>query len=160
MRREILKLLAENSRLSAEQIALFLNLDVESVKKEIARLEEEKIILKYGAIVNWEKTEEKSVSAIIEVKVVPQRDVGFDQVAARIYRFPEVKSLLLLSGTYDFLVTVEGKDLHEVARFVAEKLATLENVQSTVTHFVLKKYKLDGVIFEDEEEDRRQVVTL
>lgn len=158
MRQEILKLLERNSRLSAEQIALYLNLDPKLVHEEIAQMEAEKIILKYGAIIDWEKVGEEPVSALIEVKVVPQRDVGFDQVAARIYRFPEVKAAFLLSGTYDLSVTVEGKSLKEVARFVAEKLATLEHVQGTVTHFLLKKYKLDGVIFADEETDRRQVV--
>ena len=160
LRKKVLEILADNCRITHEQMATMLNVDMEQIQNEIKLLEEEKAILKYSALINWEKANVDVVSALIEVKVVPQRDVGFDQLAERIYRFPEVKSVLLVSGTYDLSVVIEGKTMKEVALFVAEKLATLEHVQSTITHFVLKTYKQDGVIFEDKEIDRRQVITL
>lgn len=159
MEKRILEILEEDARLTPAQIAAMLGSNPEEVAATIRRLEEEKVIVKYQTLVNWEKAGNDGVAALIEVKVTPQRDVGFDQVAARIYRFPEVRSVFLVSGSYDLSVVVEGKDLKDVARFVAEKLATLEHVQSTVTHFILKKYKQDGVILEDQEADRRQVVT-
>ena len=136
-----------------------LGTDEATVASSIKSLEDERIIVSYGALINWEKTDEEVVSALIDVKVIPQRDVGFDQVAERIQRYPEVKALYLMSGSYDLSVLVEGKSLKEVSKFVAEKLASIDNVQSTVTHFVLKKYKQDGIIFEDKEDDLRQVVT-
>lgn len=159
MRKEILELLSRDSRVTPREIAVMLDRPEEEVRREIAALEAEKVILKYGALINREKAGEEFVSALIDVKVTPQRDVGFDEVAARIYRYPEVQAVSLVSGAYDLSVLVEGKTLKEVALFVAEKLATLEHVQSTMTHFVLKKYKEAGVIFEDGEADRRQVVT-
>lgn len=159
MEKRILQILENDARLSPDQIAAMLGIDIQTATSLIRRLEEQRVIVKYQTLINWEKVGENSVAALIEVKVTPQRDVGFDQVAARIYRFPEVRSVFLVSGSYDLAVTVEGKDLKEVARFVAEKLATLEHVQSTVTHFILKKYKQDGVILDDVEADRRQVVT-
>jgi DNA-binding Lrp family transcriptional regulator len=155
----ILELLEENDRITTQEIALRLNLSVEDVQKIIVRLEEEKVILKYGAMVNWEKAGSDQVLALIEVRVLPQRDVGFDTVAERIYRFPEVKSVFLMSGGYDLVVTVQGQSMKEVAFFVAQKLATLDHVQSTATHFVLKKYKQEGVIFEEEETVERLVVS-
>jgi DNA-binding Lrp family transcriptional regulator len=159
MEKRILQILENDARLSPDQIAAMLGIDIQTATSLIRRLEEQRVIVKYQTLINWEKVGENSVAALIEVKVTPQRDVGFDQVAGRIYRFPEVRSVFLVSGSYDLAVTVEGKDLKEVARFVAEKLATLEHVQSTVTHFILKKYKQDGVILDDVEADRRQVVT-
>ncbi len=158
MRKEILQILARDSRLTGTQIALMLGKGTEEVQREIAALEEEKIILKYTTLINWEKAGDDIVSAMIDVKVTPQRGVGFDEVAEKIYRFPEVQSVYLMSGGYDLSVLIEGKTLKDVALFVAEKLATIEHVQSTVTHFVLKKYKQAGVVFEGEEEDHRQVV--
>ncbi|GAW91855.1 Lrp/AsnC family transcriptional regulator [Calderihabitans maritimus] len=159
LRKKILEILERNSRASTREIALMLNVEEKEVIRLIEEMEKEKIILGYNTLINWEKAGEDSVTAMIDVKVVPQRDVGFDEVAERIYRFPEVKSVYLMSGGYDLSVVIEGKTLKEVARFVAEKLATLENVQSTMTHFVLKKYKQAGIVFEDKEEDRRQVVS-
>lgn len=159
MEKRILEILEEDARLTPEQVAAMLGEDPQEVAAAIRRLEEERVIVKYQTLINWEKAGNKGVAALIEVKVTPQRDLGFDQVAARIYRFPEVRSVFLVSGSFDLSVVVEGKDLQDVARFVAEKLATLEHVQSTVTHFILKKYKQDGVILEDQEADRRQVVT-
>ncbi|MHB1421130.1 MAG: Lrp/AsnC family transcriptional regulator [Bacillota bacterium] len=159
MRRKILEILEKNSRVKPEEIAVMLGLEVARVEKEITHMEQEKVILKYQTLVNWEKAGNNDVLALIDVKVTPQRDVGFDEVARRIYRFAEVRSVMLMSGSYDLSVVVEGKSMKEVALFVAQKLATLEHVQSTMTHFVLKKYKQDGVIFEDEETERRQVVS-
>lgn len=158
MRSKILRLLENNSKLTPKEIAIMLGLPVDQVAQEIVQMEKEKIILGYSTLINWEKAGEEEVAALIDVKVTPQQDVGFDEVAARIYRYPEVKSVFLMSGSYDLSVLVQGKSLKEVAYFVAQKLARLEHVQSTVTHFILKKYKQDGVIFEDLEADRRQVV--
>ncbi|HZW84134.1 MAG TPA: Lrp/AsnC family transcriptional regulator [Candidatus Deferrimicrobium sp.] len=158
-KRSILAILAENNRLSPEDIASMLNLSMNEVTGFITDMEESKVILKYNTLINWEKAGEEMVSALIDVKVTPQRGLGFDVVAERIYRFPEVISVYLMSGGYDLSVLIEGKSMKDVALFVAEKLATIEHVQATTTHFVLKKYKQDGVIFEDKEEDRRLVVS-
>jgi len=136
-----------------------LGMSEEDVKTKIAELEADKVIINYRAMVNWERAGVEKVNALIEVKVIPQRDVGFDEIAERIYRFPEVKSVFLMSGAYDLMVLVEGTTMKEVALFVSQKLATIYNVQSTATHFVLKKYKLEGVIMEGKEEVERLVVT-
>lgn len=159
MRNKVLKLLAGNSRLPIDQMAVMLDTGVGEVERIVNKLEEEKIILQYTSVVNWEKAGFDISTAMIDVKVVPQREVGFDAVAERIYRFPEVRSVSLMSGDYDLSVMVEGESMKEVAMFVAKKLATIEHVQSTRTHFILKRYKMAGVIFEDQEKDQRQVVT-
>ncbi|MGI6712727.1 MAG: Lrp/AsnC family transcriptional regulator [Bacillota bacterium] len=159
MRKKLLKLLECNSRLTYEEIAVMLNSTVREIKQAIQEMEDAKIILKYTTVINWEKAGLETGTAIIDVKVTPQREVGFDAVAERIYRFPEVRSVSLMSGDYDLSVVIEGKSMKEVAMFVAQKLATLEHVLSTRTHFVLKHYKTAGVIFEDQQEDLRQVVT-
>ncbi|MCM8901441.1 Lrp/AsnC family transcriptional regulator [Caldicoprobacter algeriensis] len=155
---EILEILNEDSRRTPEEIAVMLGTDVETVKQKIEELEKNKVIVKYNTIVNWDKTDREYVTALIEVKVTPQRDQGFDAIAERIYKFPEVKSVYLMSGDYDLAVMIEGRTMKEVAFFVAEKLSVLDSVLSTATHFVLKKYKVDGVILEDEEKDYRQVI--
>ena len=160
MKNEILDILAKNSRTSNEQIALMLGKQEEEVKQAITELEEENIIMGYPAIVNWEKTDRDAVMAFIEVRVTPQRDKGFDKVAERIYQYPQVKSCNLMSGGYDLFVAVEGKTMKEVALFVAEKLATIESVISTATHFVLKQYKENGVIYEQKYKDNREAVVL
>ncbi|MQL52676.1 winged helix-turn-helix transcriptional regulator [Desulfofundulus thermobenzoicus] len=157
--KEILEILENNSRLKPEEIAVMLNLDAGKVRETIAALEENKTILKYMTLVNWEKVGEEKVSALIEVRITPQRDVGFDGVAERIYRYPEVRSVRLMSGAYDLAVFIEGRTMREVSHFVATRLATIEGVISTTTHFVLKTYKQDGVIVEDGEENRRLKVT-
>ncbi len=157
---EILEILEKNSRLKDEQIALMLNKDVDEVKNLREKLEKDNVILGYNTIINWEKTEKETVTALIEVKVTPQRGQGFDKVAERIYRFPEVKSCYLMSGDFDLTVIVEGKSMKEVALFVAQKLAPLESVLSTSTHFILKKYKAEGTIFEEKEQDDREAVIL
>lgn len=159
VKREILEILEQNDRTTPAEIAAMLGVSEEEVRAEIEDLERKRVILKYRAVVNWEKTDVETVSALIDVKVTPQRDVGFDDVARRIYRYPEVKSVFLVSGAYDLSVLVEARTLKELAFFVAEKLATLENVTGTATHFVLKRYKQDGVIFEEEEEAERLAIS-
>lgn len=160
MMEEILEILERNNRISAEQIAVMLNKSVEEVQAVIKKYEEEKVILGYNTIINWEKTNKETVTALIEVKVTPQRGQGFDKVAERIYRYPEVKSCYLMSGGFDLTVIIEGKTMKEVALFVAEKLAPLESVLSTATHFVLKKYKAEGTVFEEKEKDDREAIIL
>lgn len=157
---EILEVLEKNSRISEEQIAVMLNKTVEEVRTAIKKLEEDNIILGYNTMVNWERTSKETVTALIEVKVTPQRGEGFDKVAERIYRFPEVNACYLMSGGFDLTVIVEGKTMKEVALFVAEKLAPLESVLSTATHFVLKKYKDKGTIFEEKRNDEREAIFL
>lgn len=158
--KELLTLIEKDSRYDEETLADLLNVTKEDVKKRIQQLEEAKIIVKYPTLVNWEKFDENgSVTAMIDVKVTPKRDVGFDSIASRIYRFPEVKTVYLVSGAYDLSVMVEGKTMKEVAYFVAQKLSSLDSVVSTATHFLLKTYKHDGVVFEEGDDDKRMVVT-
>ena len=160
MENEILRILAENSRLTNEQIAVMLGKTEEEVTRVVKDLENKNVLLGYPALVDWEKTGVDVVMAYIEVKVTPQRGQGFDKVAERIYQYPQVKSCNLMSGGYDLFVAVEGKSMKEVALFVAEKLATIESVLSTATHFVLKKYKEKGVTFEKTFKDNREAVVL
>lgn len=156
--KEILELLENDPRLTPGQIATMLDMEEEEVARVIKVMEEKKIILGYFTLINWDKVGEEKVSAIIEVKISPQREVGFDAVAERIYRFPEVRSVRLMSGAYDLAVMIEGHTMKEVAHFVSHKLASIEHVLSTATHFVLKTYKHHGTIVEDGEEDRRLVI--
>ena len=160
MLKDILKILENDARTTAKQIATMTGKPVTEVTKLIKKAEKDHTILKYKTIINWEKTGEEQVGALIEVKVTPQRDVGFDAIAERIYRFPQARSVYLLSGTYDLLVLVTGKTMQEVAEFVTQKLALIEGVQGTVTHFMLKRYKEDGEILEGGEESKRQPVIL
>lgn len=154
----ILEILSEDARTDIEKIAVMTGRTEKEVEDAIANLEKERILLKYPAMVNWDRVREDVVQALIEVRVTPQRDEGFDAIAEKIYRFEEVKSVYLMSGAYDLLVIVEGANIKQLAIFVGEKLSTLENVLSTATHFVLKKYKQDGVIMErNAEDDRLQV---
>ncbi|MEH7418131.1 Lrp/AsnC family transcriptional regulator [Neobacillus drentensis] len=159
---EILKIIEENNKLPIESIALMAMCSEENVKATIEKLEQAQIIISYPTLIDWSKVEgQEHVVAMIDVKVTPKRGVGFDEVAQRIARFPEVTSLYLMSGAYDLSVTVEGKSMIQISQFVSEKLSTIENVISTTTHFMLKKYKHDGVIFksENDDKDRRMVVT-
>ncbi|MBR1970842.1 MAG: Lrp/AsnC family transcriptional regulator [Clostridia bacterium] len=160
MKNEILSLLEQDSRLTAEKIAIMLNAEKGQVEKIIKELEEENIILGYKTLVNWENTNRETTVAHIELKITPQRGGGFDTIAERIYRFPQVKSVTLMSGTYDLLVTVEGKSLKDVAMFVSQRLAPMETVVSTSTHFELKTYKKDGIIFTEKEVDNREVISI
>jgi DNA-binding Lrp family transcriptional regulator len=157
--KDLLKLLQENAKLSYETLATMLGEEVETLRQRVESWEQEGIIRGYAAIVNWDRVDEDRVTAIIEVTVIPQRSVGFDEVARRIYRFPEVQAVLLLSGSYDLQVVVEGHRIQEVARFVSERLAAIDFIQSTTTHFILKTYKVDGVVLEDGDDDQRLVIT-
>ena len=143
---KVLEILKEDSRVAAKDIATMIDKSEEEVKSIIKDLEEKNIIVKYTTIINEEKVREEKVQAFIEAKVSPERDMGFDAIAERIYNFPQVKSLYLISGGFDFLITVEGNSLKDVAMFVSEKLSTLEYINSIATHFLLKKYKENDVV--------------
>ena len=158
---EILEILEKDARVTVEEIAKMLKKKPEGVKQAITKFEKEGVILKYKAVINKDliKDTPSSVRALIEVNIMPQKDVGFDKIAERIYSFPEVSSCYLVSGTYDLLLIVQGRDLQTVARFIAEKLSPMENVRGTVTHFLLKKYKEDGVILKHKEENKRIAIS-
>jgi len=158
---EILEILEKDARATVEDMAKMLKKKPEAIKQAVKKFEKEGVILKYKAVINKEliKDTDSEVRALIEVNIIPQKDVGFDKIAERIYSFPEVTSCYLISGTYDLLLIVEGKDLHTVAQFVAEKLAPLEHIRGTATHFLLKKYKEDGVILKHREENRRIAIS-
>ncbi len=158
MKEEILKVLENDARASDEKIATMLGVSSDEVRKGIEQCEKEGVIIKYKTLIDWEKTQEEKVYAFIDVRVTPERGKGFDAIAERICQYPEVHSLYLMSGAYDFAVVVEGKGMKEIAYFVAEKLAVIENVQSTTTHFILKKYKVDGVQLEKEKDTRIQMM--
>lgn len=160
LRLTLLHALEQNHRIKIKTLATMLNVAEAEIQNIIKELEDVKVILGYVTLIDWEKTGHNDhVTAMIDVQVTPQRDVGFDVIAERICRFPEVKSVYLMSGGYDLSVMIEGASLKQVAFFVSEKLATLENVQSTATHFVLKKYKQNGIIFDDDKKDHRLVVS-
>lgn len=153
---KILQILEDNATLTPAQIAVMLQKEEGDVKRMIKKYEEDGVIVAYKTLIDWDKTDRESVTAIIEVKVVPQRDRGFDKVAEKLYQYPEVQSLYLMSsGGFDFCVIIEGRTMKEVAFFVAQKLAPLEFVTSTATHFVLRKYKNNGAIYGCEEVDPR-----
>ena len=155
MKHEILKLLESDAKLTAEQISVMLDISLDDVNAYINEFEQNGTILGYKTVVDWEKTEQESVSAMIDVKLTPQRDRGFDRVAEKIYNYPEVKAVYLMSGAYDLSVLIEGKPMKEVAFFVSQKLAPIEAVISTATHFVLHKYKDKGVLYDPAEIDER-----
>jgi len=145
--KEIFKALENDARLTPEKIADMTGVPIKEVEKTIRKAEKERTILKYKTVIDWPKLGEEKVMALVEVKVVPQRDVGFDAIAERIYRFPQARSVYLASGTYDLAVLVVGETMQDIALFVSGKLAPLDTVQGTVTHFILKKYKEEGEIF-------------
>ncbi len=159
MREELLSLIEKNSRIDLKELAILLGKDEIDVVNEISKLEAEGIICGYHTLINWEKTSIEKVNALIEVKVTPQRGQGFDKIAERIYNYPEVRAVYLISGGYDLLVILEEKSLREIANFVSDKLSTLDSVLSTATHFVLKKYKDHGTIFDKKKNDEREVIT-
>ena len=160
-KRQILNILdKEKGNVSRAKIAQMLGMEEKEVADKIEKMEKENVIVGYKTIVNWDKTDKDVVVALIELRITPQRGEGFDKVAERIYKYPQVKSLYLMSGAYDLAVTIEGKSMKEVALFVAQKLAPMDSIISTATHFVLKKYKEEGIVFEDDEKDTRQVITL
>ncbi len=157
--KEIFTILEKDARATPQQISTMTGIPVAEVENVIRKAEEERTIVKYKAMINWDKLGEERVWALIEIKVQPQRDVGFDAVAERVYRFPQAHSVYLVSGAYDLVVLVVGKTMQEVASFVAQKLAPLEGVQGTVTHFLLRRYKEDGEILEGEEGAKRLPLT-
>lgn len=152
---ELLKLLEDNARLSDEQLGMMLGKETGEIREMIERFEAERVVLGYKAIIDWDKTEREYVSAMIELKVTPQRDKGFGAIAKKITNFPEVQSVYLMSGSFDIMVLIEGRTMKEVALFVAEKLAPMESITSTATHFVLRKYKDKGVFYGTKEDDIR-----
>ncbi len=157
--KQIFEALEKDAKLKPEKISEMTGIPIEDVKKTIEKAEKNRTILKYKTIIDWAKLGNEKVWALVEVKVVPQRDVGFDAIAERIYRFPQARSVYLASGTYDLAILVAGETMQEIAIFVSEKLAPLDTVQGTVTHFILKKYKEDGEIFEGEEGIKRVPIT-
>lgn len=159
MREQILSVIEKNSRIDTKELAIRLGTTEAAIVEEMVAMEKEGIICGYHTMINWEKTSEEKVTALIEVRVTPQRGQGFDNIAERIYKYPEVKSVYLISGGYDLLVTLEGKTLKEVSSFVSDKLSTLETVLSTATHFILKKYKDHGTIMTNKSEDERMMIT-
>lgn len=154
----VLNILTEDARISAKKIAVMLSVSEEEVKNCIAGMEKSGLLVKYTAIINSEKAEEAIVEALIEVKVSPKKKEGFDGIAKQIASFPEVKAVYLMSGAYDLAVFIEDKTLQQVARFVSERISTFDGVISTATHFILKKYKIEGVMTEKEDADRRQII--
>lgn len=158
---EILKILEKDARTTPEEIAKLTKKNTAKIKQAIKKYQEDGVILKYKTVINKELVHDENgeIRALIEVNITPQKDMGFDHVAERIYQFPEVTSCYLVSGTYDLLIMVEGKNLHTVAQFVAEKLASMPNVKGVVTHFLLKKYKEDGVILKHREENKRIAIS-
>ena len=159
MREKILTFIEKNSRVDLKELAIMLGVDETVVANEMAAMEEERIICGYHTLINWDNTSDEKVVALIEVKVTPQRGMGFDKIAERIYQYSEVNAVYLMSGAYDFTVFIEGKTMRQVAQFVSEKLSTLDSVLSTATHFVLKKYKDHGTVLVDMVREERMLVT-
>lgn len=159
MREKILNVIEKDSRIDLKELAVILGAEEEDVAKELAAMEAEGIICGYHTLINWETINVEKVTALIEVRVTPQRGQGFDNIAERIYKYPEVNAVYLISGAYDLLVTLEGKSLREISKFVSDKLSTLDSVLSTATHFILKKYKDHGTILTKKYEDVREKIT-
>lgn len=157
--RELLELLEHDARRSIKDLATMLGRSEYEVEEQMKKLEKDKIILGYNTMIDWPKYGDNTVTAMIEVNVTPQREFGFDTIAERIYRFDEVKTVYLMSGSFDLLVIIEGKTLNNIADFVARRLSTIEGVTSTRSHFMLKAYKKDGIIIDDKEKDHRLVIT-
>ena len=159
MREKILTFIEKNSRIDLKELAIVLGVDEVTVANELEAMEEENIICGYHTLIDWDKTGIEKVTALIEVRVTPQRGMGFDKVAERIYNYPEVNSVYLISGSFDFMVTIEGRTLREVSQFVSDKLSPLESVLSTKTNFILKKYKDHGTVMAEQKKDERELMT-
>ena len=159
MRNEILHMLEKNSKIDLKDLAIMLGTEEAYIVEEIEKMEQEGIICGYPTLINWDKADTEQVNALIEVKVLPQRGKGYESLAERITRYPEVKAVYLMSGSYDFAVFLDGKTLKDVSMFVATKLSTLESVAGTTTHFILKKYKDYGRVLIEEEKSNRMKVT-
>ncbi|WP_339300281.1 Lrp/AsnC family transcriptional regulator [Paenibacillus sp. FSL R5-0623] len=156
---KVLDLLKEDARRTPALLSTLLGESEDNIKNAVAQLEQDHVIVKYATVVNWSKIDDEKVTALIEVQITPERGRGFEGIAERIYLYPQVKSVYLMSGAYDLLVEVEGGNLREVANFVSEKLSPIDSVLSTKTNFILKKYKQDGIIFEDHQEDNRLMIS-
>lgn len=159
MREELLAIIEKNSRIELKELAVILGVEEIDVVNELAAMEADGTICGYHTLINWENTSIDKVTALIEVRVTPQRGQGFDNIAERIYKYPEVRSVYLISGGYDLLVTLEGKSLKEISNFVSDKLSTLDTVLSTATHFILKKYKDHGTVLAKKPVDEREMIT-
>lgn len=159
MREELLAIVEKNSRIDLGELAILLGVEEAEVANELAAMEKEGVICGYHTLIDWEKTSNEKVTALIEVRVTPQRGQGFDNIAERIYQYPEVQSVYLISGGYDLMVILEGKSLREISAFVSDKLSTLDTVLSTATHFILKKYKDHGTVLSRKKEDEREMIT-
>lgn len=159
MREELLTIIEKNSRIDLKELAVILGVEEIDVANELAAMEKEGVICGYHTLIDWEKTSLEKVNALIEVRITPQRGQGFDSIAERIYKYPEVHAVYLISGGYDLLVSLDGKSLKEVSNFVSDKLSTLDGVLSTATHFILKKYKDHGTILSKKNEDERELIT-
>ncbi|UPK45677.1 MULTISPECIES: Lrp/AsnC family transcriptional regulator [Paenibacillus] len=156
---KVLDLLKEDARRTPALLSTLLGESEDNIKNAVTQLEQDHVIVKYATVVNWSKIDDEKVTALIEVQITPERGRGFEGIAERIYLYPQVKSVYLMSGAYDLLVEVEGGNLREVANFVSEKLSPIDSVLSTKTNFILKKYKQDGIIFEDHQEDNRLMIS-
>lgn len=159
MRDELLAIVEKNSRIDTKELAVLLGVQEIDIINELQKLQDEGVICGFHTLINWEKTDIEKVTALIEVRVTPQRGQGFDSIAERIYKYPEVRAVYLISGGFDLLVILEEKSLKEIANFVSDKLSTLDSVLSTATHFILKKYKDHGIMFSEKYEDKREVIT-
>ena len=159
MREKILSVIEKNSRIDIEELAILLGEDETAIANEIADMEKEGVICGYHTLINWDKTNNEKVNALIEVRVTPQKVMGFDNIAERIYQFSEVNAVYLMSGSFDFTVFIEGRTMRDVAQFVSDKLEPMDSVLSTATHFVLKKYKDHGTILSAKKKDERQLIT-
>ena len=159
MREKILSVIEKNSRIDIEELAILLGEDETAIANEIADMEKEGVICGYHTLINWDKTNNEKVNALIEVRATPQKGMGFDNIAERIYQFSEVNAVYLMSGSFDFTVFIEGRTMRDVAQFVSDKLAPMDSVLSTATHFVLKKYKDHGTILSAKKKDERQLIT-
>ena len=159
MRDELLAIVEKNSRIATKELAVLLGVQEIDIINELQKLQEDGIICGFHTLINWEKTDIEKVTALIEVKVTPQRGQGFDTIAERIYKYPEVRAVYLISGGFDLLVILEEKTLKEIANFVSDKLSTIDSVLSTATHFILKKYKDHGIMLSEKYEDKREVIT-
>ncbi len=160
LRSEILNILEDNAKITAEEMSMMLGQDTASIQAEIDQLENDKVIVKYTALINREKLDQDDIAeALIEVNITPQRDYGYDDLARRIYKFEEVRAVYLMAGAYDLAVRIQSRNMREISKFVFEKLAVLDGVTSTVTLFIMRKYKESGVVLVDEESDDRLVIT-
>ncbi len=159
LREELLAVIEKNSRIDLKELAVLLGIQEAEAVEELEALEREGVICGYHTLIDWEKTSNEKVTALIEVRVTPQRGQGFDKIAERIYQYPEVRSVYLISGGYDLMVILEGKSLKEISAFVSDKLSTLDTVLSTATHFILRKYKDHGTVMARKKEDEREMIT-